>query len=276
MGGRTNVRLQGKVALVTGGGRGIGRATALALSEEGAVVAVVARTRHEVESVAGDIRNRGGTAIALTADIGSETSVDSMVDSVIQSLGPIDILVNNAAVGTTRSCPVADYPADEWDRILNITLRGTFLCCRAVLKGMRGRRSGTIVNIGSIAGKKAAPDVSPYCVAKFGVAGLSQALVAENCRHGIRIHTICPGPVDTPIYDRKQHPPSKEVRDKMMKPEDVADAVIFLCSLSPRVRIDEIVMVPNQFPVSLWDYQLLDWGRGNENEREQAIGGSPS
>jgi NAD(P)-dependent dehydrogenase (short-subunit alcohol dehydrogenase family) len=164
--------------------------------------------------------------------------------------------VNNAGVGTTGPTEVADYDLAEWDRIVNVNLRGVFLCCRAVLPSMRERRHGTIVNVASITGRQAAPLVSPYGVSKFGVVGLTQGLIAENHQYGIRVCMVNPGTTDTSIWDRKIVPIPPEVRAAMMRPEDVADVVVFLAALPERVRIDEIVVLPNQFPIRLWDYRV--------------------
>ncbi len=121
---------------------------------------------------------------------------------------------------------------------------------------MRERKRGTIINIASITGLKSAPYVSPYGVSKFGIVGLTQSLIAENHRHGIRVCMVCPGPTDTSIWDKKIVPLPAETRAVMMQPEDVANVVLFLASLPDRVRIDEIVVLPNKFPLKLWDYQV--------------------
>jgi short-subunit dehydrogenase len=121
---------------------------------------------------------------------------------------------------------------------------------------MRERKHGTIINVVSITGRQSAPLVSPYGASKFGEVGLTQALLAENHKYGIRVCMVNPGPTNTTIWDKKIVPLSKEVRDAMMYPEQVADVVLFMASLPDRVRIDEIVVLPNQFPVKLWDYRV--------------------
>jgi NAD(P)-dependent dehydrogenase (short-subunit alcohol dehydrogenase family) len=151
---------------------------------------------------------------------------------------------------------VADYEVAEWDRIVNVNLRGVFLCCRAVLPAMRERGRGTVVNVASITGLRSAPYVAPYGVSKFGVVGLTQALIAENQRYGIRVCMVSPGTTDTSIWDKKRVPVPAEVRAAMMRPEDVAEVVRFLASLPDRVRIDEVIVLPNQFPIRLWDYRV--------------------
>jgi 3-oxoacyl-[acyl-carrier protein] reductase len=247
---------QGDVALVTGAGRGIGRAVALALGEAGARVALLSRTASDVESAAAAIREKGGEAIALECDVADADAVGRAVERVSAALGPVDILVNNAGVGTVAPYEVADYEIAEWDRIVNVNLRGAFLCCRAVLPAMRERKRGTVINVGSISGHKSAPLVSPYGVSKFGLVGLHQALIAENHKHGIRVSMVSPGTTDTTIWDKKRVPIPAEVRAAMMRPEDVAEVILFLVRLPERVRIDDVVVLPNHFPVKLWDYRV--------------------
>ena len=247
---------RGDVALVTGAGRGIGRAVALALGEARARVALLSRTASDVESAAQAIRDGGGEAIALRCDVADAGDVAAAFERVREALGPVDLLVNNAGVGTVAPYEVADYEIAEWDRIVNVNLRGVFLCCRAVLPSMRERKRGTVINVGSISGHKSAPLVSPYGVSKFGLVGLNQALIAENHKHGIRICMVSPGTTDTTIWDKKRVPIPAEVRAAMMRPEDIAEVILFLARLPDRVRIDDVVVLPNHFPVKLWDYRV--------------------
>ncbi|HTY37190.1 MAG TPA: SDR family NAD(P)-dependent oxidoreductase [Bacteroidota bacterium] len=247
---------KGDIAFVTGGGRGIGRAVSLALSRAGMSVIACSRTLGDVEEVAGLIEKEGGRALALQCDVANPLEVEQTFKRAASEFGPIDLLVNNAGVGTVAPYEVADYEIAEWDRIVNVNLRGTFLCCRAVLPSMRERRKGTIINVVSITGREAAPLVSPYGVSKFGAVGLTQGLLAENFKYGIRICMVNPGPTNTTIWDKKLTPLSKEVREAMMHSEDVAEVVLYMASLPERVRIDEIVVLPNQFPVKLWDYRV--------------------
>lgn len=247
---------KGDVAFVTGGGRGIGRAVAFVLSRSGAKVVVCSRTISDVQEVADIIKKEGGEALALKCDVAIPQEVEAAFKNAADAFGPIDLLVNNAGVGTVAPYEVGDYDIAEWDRIVNVNLRGTFLCCRAVLPSMRERRRGTIINVVSITGRQSAPLVSPYGASKFGEVGLTQALLAENHKYGIRVCMVNPGPTNTTIWDKKIVPLSKEVRDAMMYPEQVADVVLFMASLPDRVRIDEVVVLPNQFPVKLWDYRV--------------------
>ena len=247
---------EGDVALVTGAGRGIGRAVALSLGQAGARVALLSRTAADVDSAAAAIRDAGGDAIALVCDVADERQVGDALARVGAAFGHVDLLVNNAGVGTVAPFEVADYDPAEWDRIVNVNLRGAFLCCRAVLPAMRERRRGTVINVASITGHRSAPFVAPYGVSKFGLVGLTQSLIAENQRHGVRVCMVSPGPTDSTIWDKKRVPLAPEVRAAMMRPEDVAEVVMFLARLPDTVRIDDVVVLPNQFPLRLWDYRV--------------------
>jgi NADP-dependent 3-hydroxy acid dehydrogenase YdfG len=132
------------------------------------------------------------------------------------------------------------------------------MCARAALRRMRERRSGIIINIGSISGIRAAPDVLPYSIAKFGMEALSQTILAEATKYGIKTHLVSPGVTNSSIWDRKEVPLPADVRARMLEPSDVADVVMFLVQLPQRVRIDRVVLTPNVFPMKLWDYPLLE------------------
>jgi 3-oxoacyl-[acyl-carrier protein] reductase len=250
--------LAGKVALVTGAGRGMGAAISRALVQAGARVALVSRTDSDLTALAAELESAGGRAVALPGDVADETAVERMFADAEAQLGPLDILINNAGIPTRRPFQVADYPIEDYDRIVGVNLRGAFLCARAALRGMRERRSGTIVNIGSISGIRAAPDVLPYSIAKFGIEALSQTILAEATQYGIKTHLVAPGVTNSSIWDRKEVPLPADVRARMLEPSDVADVVLFLLGLPQRVRIDRVVLTPNVFPMKLWDYPLLD------------------
>jgi 3-oxoacyl-[acyl-carrier protein] reductase len=246
----------GDVALITGAGRGIGRAAALTLADAGCRVVASSRTAADLDTLVREITALGGEAVAVVADVAQETDVEAMVARAIDAFGTIDLLVNNAGVGTLAPSEVADYNTAEWDRIMNVNLRGAFLVAKHVLPHMRARRHGTVITIGSIAGRKGAPNVSPYTVAKFGLAGLHEGLLAENHKHGIRVSMVSPGPTDSTIWNAKKVPLSAEVRAAMMRPERVAHVIRFLAELPEGMRIDEITVLPEQFPVKLWDYRV--------------------
>ena len=194
------VRLDGQVALVTGGGRGIGRAVALGLSEAGASVAVCARSQDEVSRTAREITERQGRAIGIPVDVTSRADVDRMVGQAQDALGPVDLLVNNAA----RIVPfgsLAETDPDDWWELLEVNLRGPLYCSRAVLPGMIARRRGRIVNVSSGAGFMTIPKLSAYIVSKAALFRLSENLAAETTSQGVFIFAIDPGLVPSTMTE---------------------------------------------------------------------------
>ena len=186
--------LAGRVAIVTGGGRGIGRAIALRFAAEGAAVLVAARTEAEVRGVAQEISQKGGRAAYVTADVSREVDCSAIVSAAEQQLGPVSVLVNNAGdYGPVK--PIEEMPIQEWDRVIAVHLRGAFLLTRLVLPGMYARGSGAIVNVSSLSAKSAFAWGSPYAAAKAGMLGLTRVAAAESAQRGVRVNAICPGPV---------------------------------------------------------------------------------
>lgn len=223
------MRLKGKVAIVTGGGRGIGKAIALTFAREGAEVAITARTESEINAVADEIRALGRKAAAVPCDVTQEPSVNAMVEQVIEELGEPYILVNNAGVMVVGD--VASVEADKWIYGVAVSLTGAFLCSKAVLKYMISRRGGKIINMASRAGKVATPFVSSYSAAKFGLIGLTKSLNEEVKKLGINVNAICPGFVDTKMvrdigYDK--------IVEDIMSAQDIADVALFLASEESR------------------------------------------
>ncbi len=229
--------LEGKVALVTGGGRGIGRGIALAFAKQGCDVAVAARTEAEIRETAEAIRTTGRRALALQCDVRHSDAVHTMVEETLGSLGAIDILVNNA--GYAQFKPFTELSEYEWRTTLDVNLTGPFLCIQAVLPSMMGRRTGRIINISSVAGLKPLNRQSAYCASKHGLNGLSKVLAMELREYGIGVHSICPGGVDTRLAQKAM--PDRDKSD-WMTPEDIAHACLYLASLSPRATTDEIVV----------------------------------
>jgi NAD(P)-dependent dehydrogenase (short-subunit alcohol dehydrogenase family) len=194
------MKLEGGVAIVTGGGRGIGREISLQFSKEGAAVVAAGSTQEPIEQVAREIREGGGRAIAVRTDVADEVSVEQMVSAALDEFGRIDILVNNAGIiGPTA--PVTAVSREEWDRVIAVNLTGAFLCARYALPSMIERRNGRIINITSIAGLIGYPLRSPYAVSKWGMIGLTRTLAAEVGQYGITVNAIAPGPVEGPRID---------------------------------------------------------------------------
>jgi len=187
-------RLSGKVALITGGGRGIGRAIALRFASEGAAVMLAATKREALEATAGEIRKTGGRAATVIADVSDEAAVKNMVAGTLSEFGRLDILVNNAGIGgpTLR---VVDMERADWDRTLAVNVTGAFLCAKHAIPHMMGKKSGRIINVTSIAGLMGYPLRSPYAVSKWGMIALTRTLAGELGEHGITVNAIAPGAV---------------------------------------------------------------------------------
>ena len=216
------MKLADKVAIVTGGGRGIWRATCLLFAREGADVVVVARTPSEIEAVAGEIRAMGRRALAVPTDLSKEAQIEAMVRRALAEFGRVDVLVNNA--GANADHAVLGMPTEEWHYVVDVNLTAGFLTCREVLPAMIKQRSCVIVNVTSRAAKVGRLRRSAYCAAKAGLGVFSMALAKEVEEYNIRVNTLLPGPVDTKMYARG----ADMVKEKLLPPEAVADAILFL------------------------------------------------
>jgi NAD(P)-dependent dehydrogenase (short-subunit alcohol dehydrogenase family) len=225
------VKLQDRVALVTGGSRGIGRAIALAFAREGAHVAVTARSGAELDAVAAEIRGLGRKALAVTCDVGEPIQVDGAVRQVTDGLGPIQILVNNAGIAV--SAKLLDTDDALWERHLRVNLTGAFLMSRAVLAGMLTARWGRIVNVASIAGRQGFPYVAAYAASKHGLLGLTRALAQEVATAGVTVNAICPGYVATDLTWAS----ARNIQERTGRGFD--EAVQSLAASSPQKRLIE-------------------------------------
>lgn len=231
--------LEGKTALITGAGRGIGRAIARAFAAEGAAVALVARSRADLASVAAEVREAGGRALAVPTDVTQDAAVEALVENVTGELGRLDILVTSA--GAAAFGPVAGSKPADWDTMLSLNLRAVMLCCHAVLPVMMRQRSGLILNLSSIASKRALPGSAVYTATKAGVEAFSRVLAEEMRPHGVRVGVLIPGAVDTPIWDAMGAAPPRE---KMLRAEDVARAAVLMATLPPNASLEELTLLP--------------------------------
>jgi NAD(P)-dependent dehydrogenase (short-subunit alcohol dehydrogenase family) len=227
--------LKQHIALVTGAGRGIGRAIALALARQGARVAVTARTAAELDEVVGVIRREGGQAVPLAADLAAAGAAVQVFGHACQQLGPVDILVNNAGIGSSSNPrPIIDYDDDFWELTLRLNLTVPYLLCKAALPGMTERRFGRIINIASINGKVPSLHGAAYAASKHGLLGLTKTLALETAPDGITVNAICPGPVHTLMNDKRL------VYDAERRGATVADLEKTLTPIGGRLEPDDI------------------------------------
>ena len=233
-------KLTGKVALVTGGGRGIGAAIAVRLAELGAQVVVCGRNQKPIDATAKGVTKAGGKATAMAADVADLKSVDSLAKRIKTEFSRLDILVNNAGVGSF-STPLHELEPAEWDRVININLRGVFYCIRAFVPLMSA--GAHIVNISSLAGKNALPNGAVYAASKWGLNGLSYSVAEELRGQNIRVSVVCPGSVDTELS-----PHAGKAKSKMLKPDDVAHAVSAIVTQEPQSFMSEVLLRPTQKP----------------------------
>jgi len=235
----TTANLHGQVAIVTGAGSGIGRATALALAQSGIRVVLAARTQQNLEVVAHDITTGGGTAVVVPTDVGEEAQVERLVARAQERFGRLDILVTSA--GGASFGPLIESRTEDWDAMIAINLRGTYLCCKHALKLMLAQGRGHILNVLSIASQTALPGSAAYTSSKFGALGLTKVMAAEVRAQGIKVTAVIPGAVDTPLWDKSG---GDLDRRKMLSPADVAAAMLSVIAQPPSIYTDEIVLMP--------------------------------
>jgi NAD(P)-dependent dehydrogenase (short-subunit alcohol dehydrogenase family) len=226
--------LGGRVALVTGGGRGLGHAMARALAEAGADLAIASRTPADLEKVAEDLRRLGRDVLPVAADVADEASVRAMAERVLAHFGRIDILVNNA--GIEGQGAVIEMDAAAWDRVMHVNLRGPMLCCKHVGPHMLGRRRGKVINVASVLATRVARFMSPYSASKAGLVQLTRTLALEWIRSNVQVNAICPGYFLTPMNEEFfRTPAGDKLRSRLPigrlgEPREIEGAVVFLAS----------------------------------------------
>jgi len=228
------MRLKEKVAIITGGGRGIGKAIALGFANQGAHIVVAARTESEVISVAEKINELGRDSLGIVCDISDENQVKNLMDMTIQHFRKIDVLINNAGIGSMR--PVYATSLESFEKVLKVNLTGTFLCTKHVWQPMKNSGGGSIINVSSLGGLVGYPMLSAYCASKWGQIGFTKACAEEGKKDSIRVNAIAPGKADTAIRSK-----IKEDKTKMLTPEDQVDACVFLASDESRYITGQVI-----------------------------------
>jgi len=237
------MELRNRTALVTGGGSGIGLGIALALAREGCQVAITGRDPRKLRSAAAQFDGRP-PILTRACDVADRAAVDALFAWLDGELGTPDILVNSAGINVPNRA-IAELKPDDWDRMLAINATGAFNCIYAVLPGMRKRQSGLIVNISSIAGKRAMKlGGAGYCASKFAVTALGTTIGLEERANGIHVTNVYPGEVNTPILAQRPTPIPPEKLAQMLDPEDIAALVVAIAKLPPRALVPELVITP--------------------------------
>lgn len=233
-------RFTGKKVLVTGGGSGVGQATARLFAAEGATVAIAGRDAAKLAETARDFPQM----LVVPTDVTDPAAVAGLIKSVLAKFGQIDILVNNAGTNI-KARRMRELSIENWHKLVRTNLDGAFYCIREVLPGMIERKDGIIVNVNSVSGKRPYPLAGAgYAAGKFGLHALAGCLASEELESGIRVSSIYPGEIDTPILEERPNPVSAEQRAKILKAEDVANAILFVSSLPPHVSVPELIIKP--------------------------------
>lgn len=235
-------KLKDRVSIITGGGRGIGRAIALRFAQEGSHVVIAARTHAEINKVVEEIALLGVSSLAIPTDISDPYQGENLIKKTFEKFGRIDILVNNAGKGLNLELLNSDI--NDMKRVLDTNLMGIIICTKAVLPIMMKQRQGVIINISSIAGKMGMINHTAYCASKFGVIGFTESLFEEVREYNIKVSVICPGTVDTSFISRR----AQLDEEKLIKPEDVAEVALMIASSSDSCCVTEVMIKPQRDP----------------------------
>jgi short-subunit dehydrogenase len=235
--------LVGKVAVITGAGRGVGRAIAEQLGQEGVHVVLVARSENEINQLANDIeKSHGVTTLAIAADVQSEEDVQRVYDTTLEKFNQIDILVNNAGIG--KYGPLEEMSVQDYDDMMNTNMRSTFMFCRLALPHMKNNKAGHILNLASVAGTKGLPNEAIYCATKFAQIGFSQALDHEARPHGVKVSSLNPGGINTTFAFGTGRTPGDPSLEEFLSPENVAEVALFILKQPENARIIDVLMRP--------------------------------
>ena len=244
-------QVEGKVALVTGAGSGIGRATAMTFASEGAAVVVADVNPEGGEETAGMVNGSGGEALFVETDVSKARDAEAMVAKAVEAYGRLDCAVNNAGIGTPVRARVHELPEDAWERVIDVNLKGVWLCMKYEISRMLSQGGGSIVNMASIAGLVGVSNSAAYTASKHGVVGLTKVAALEYAEQGIRVNAVCPGYIRTPALERSS------VRDpdlvagavdrhpigRLGEPDEIAGAVVWLCSDAASFVIGQVMSV---------------------------------
>lgn len=232
-------KLAGKIALVTGGNKGIGKGIAKGMAAEGAALALVARGADGLRQTAEELAAGGARVLALPADVTDERQVANVFARALEHFGRLDVLVNNA--GAFEGGPIDELSAEAWDRVLAVNLRGPFLCTREAVRIMKRQGGGRIINIGSIAAQRVRPHSAPYSASKHGLWGLTQVTALEGRDHGITCGCLHPG---NTLVERRQSSGKSEDDEPMMTVEELAQTAVLMAALPPHVNLLEAIVLP--------------------------------
>ena len=233
-------KLTDRVAIVTGAGRGLGRAIARGVAREGAAVVLTARNRDELAAAADELAAIGARTLTVPGDITDEQFVDRLFAQSLDQFGRLDLLVNNA--GAFDGGPLDELPVEAWDKVIAVNLRAPFLCTRAAMRVMKGQRGGRIINIGSISAQRVRPHSAPYSASKHGLWGLTQATALEGREFGITCCCLHPGN----IHVERRHTAKPEDAEPMMTPDEIAEVAVLMATLPPHVEMLEAIVLPHQ------------------------------
>ena len=234
--------LAGKVSIVTGASRGIGKAISILLAQSGSRVVLAARSEPQLKSVRDEISSQNGDALVIPTDLTRDEEMERLVEQTIKEWGSVDVLINNAGLG--KVAPVVKAKVSDWDETFQVNLRAPMILSKLVLPQMMERGEGSIINISSVSGKSGQANGSAYSASKFGLMGFTQSLYEEVREYGIRVAAICPGFVDTQLIPQMR----RMDRSKMIRPEDIAQTVLFVLTSPPTACPVEITIRPQRTP----------------------------